>query len=87
MRPLRGRYAKLAHGAQVTRIHAAVCAICGEPIRKAREQVGPAVYPYQLPGFHRTDRAHKDCASRLWSEHNARVRAGAIARAEGSLTE
>lgn len=71
----------------MTRIHAAVCAICGEPIRKAKEQVGPAVYPYTLPGYHRTDKAHKDCAATAWSEHNARVRAVALSRAEGSLHE
>lgn len=47
----------------MTRIHVALCVICGEGIKRQGEVVSPALYPFNLTGFHRTDRAHHKCAN------------------------
>lgn len=47
----------------MTRIHAALCRICGEGIKKAGEQVAPALRPFYLPGFSAVDVAHRKCAN------------------------
>lgn len=52
----------------VRRIHAALCVLCGEGIKKAGDVVAPALYPYSLPGFHESDRAHTRCAVKAGHE-------------------
>lgn len=48
---------------EAVRIHAALCRICGKPIKKAREQCAPALRPFYLPGFSAADVAHWKCAN------------------------
>jgi hypothetical protein len=54
------------------RIHAALCRICGEGIKKAGEQVCPAVRPFYLPGYSIVDVAHRKCANRAYAQANTR---------------
>ena len=54
------------------RIHAALCRICGEGIKKAGEQVCPAVRPFYLPGYSIVDVAHRKCANRVYSQARTR---------------
>ena len=54
------------------RIHAALCRICGEGIKKAGEQVAPAARPFYLPGFSIVDVAHRKCANRAYALANTR---------------
>ena len=54
------------------RIHAALCRICGEGIKKAKEQVAPALRPFYLPGFSAVDVAHHRCANRAYAQANTR---------------
>lgn len=57
---------------RLVKIHAALCVICGEPVKRQGEVVSPALYPYQMEGFHKSDRAHMRCAARV---HTARLQA------------
>lgn len=59
-------------GVEAMRIHAALCRICSEPIKKAREQCAPALRPFYLPGFSIVDMAHWKCANRVYAQANTR---------------
>lgn len=61
----------------VTRIHAALCVLCGLPIKRQGEVVPPGHYPYSMAGFHDSDRAHLRCAAAEWAKRDFHTRAGA----------
>ena len=66
----------------MTRIHVALCVICGQGIKKQGDVWSPALDPFNLPGFHASDRAHHKCANKAAREHFASANKQALARAE-----